>query len=432
MASRQISIQADSPKLYAWTPANVDSRQHDLQTREFERPRIPPDQHDRRIYIVGAGNIGRLFAMCLAKLEDRPPITLIVHRTELLQEWVTSPGIELVRYGISERTIEFDIEYWTEKAPLHGPVREAASGKQVANLIVATKASAALNQVDCLRPYLDESSTVAFAQNGMCKLWPPLGDAYVNDRFPSGKVPSWLACVITHGVTSLGPFKSLHASPAGVMVGSVSNKFSSSAPSSSEYLATQLCRAPGLGAKHIPSRQLWIAQLEKLAVNVVINPLTAVLRCKNGEIFIDRGDDLPKVIELLLSEASQVFQALLEHPDSEAVIKGTAEETQHDNAGLAKSRAQLTERFSVDNLKSMVYDVGEKVAQNRSSMLQDIVAGKTTEIYDLNGWLVDTAEFLSTKGISLPVNQAVIDMVVGMEKLERVELCERLLSKRRD
>jgi 2-dehydropantoate 2-reductase len=45
----------------------------------------------------------------------------------------------------------------------------------------------------------------------------------------------------------------------------------------------------------------------------------------------------------------------------------------------------------------MLHDVGFKVRHNTSSMLQDVLAGKKTEIRDFNGWLVDTASWLDER-----------------------------------
>ncbi|KAI0480272.1 ketopantoate reductase PanE/ApbA C terminal-domain-containing protein [Xylariaceae sp. FL0804] len=400
----------------------------------LEESKQPADER-RRIYILGVGNIGRLYAMCLAKNTPRPPITLVVHRRALLEHWVSRPGIELTRHdGRVEKTADpFDVEWWTDARPDHGPVAEpaGAGGRIIANLIVATKAADALPQVDRLRRYLDGGSAVAFTQNGMCPLWPPLGDAYVRARFTSTSTstsdtaaeeeekgggdggggttlgaPGWMACVNTHGVTSSQqggrPFASTHASPGGALVGPVllpapdggSSRGAAGETAQMRYLAGQIADAPGLAARRVSRRELWLAQLEKLVVNAVINPLTAVLRCRNGELFLDRDDrdSLAGVIDALLDEASRTLTALIRDPSSGEIL---AEET--PGGGDSRGRASAAdlqhalERFSFERLRRMVLDVGVKVADNTSSMLQDIRAGKQTEIGDFNGWLVETA-----------------------------------------
>ncbi|KAI0910321.1 ketoisovalerate reductase [Ustulina deusta] len=433
---RIIEDDTKPPKLYAWTPKNLptgsEAGSKSTQCLQTGTDGRGDGDERRRIYILGVGNIGRLYAMCLSKLVNGPPITLVVHRKELLERWVVDPGIELTRYGQAHRSAAFDIEWWTDVAPCRGPVAEVAAGRTIRNLIVATKASDAMPQVDRVRRYLGGGSTVAFAQNGMCKLWPPVGDAYVRARFPDRTSPSWIACVTTHGVTSQGPFKSIHAAPANALVGPVmASGVDGVGEEQMGYLMRRIAEAPDLDARKVSRRELWVAQLEKLVVNAVINPLTAVLRCKNGELFVARDDAMPAVIDRLLSEASEILGALISDSKSDEILLS---ESANNGAisgnstaeSLRVSRDQLLERFSFDQLRAMVLNVGAKVGANTSSMLQDVQAGKSTEIDDFNGWLVDTARLLG-KGLRLPTHEKLVMLVKDQATLTRGELCARLL-----
>ncbi|KAI0541477.1 ketoisovalerate reductase [Xylaria digitata] len=430
---RMIETDTEPPKLYAWTPKNLLAG-GGTEPRSSQRSHTGPrtngldDDERRRIYILGVGNLGRLYAMCLSKHVDRPPITLVVHRKELLELWAANPGIELTRHGQVYRNADFDIEWWTDTAPGGNDIVEVAAGRNIGNLIVATKASDAMPQVDKVRRYLGSNSTVAFVQNGMCKLWPPIGDVYVRARFTDG--PSWIACVTTHGVTSEGPFKSTHAAPANALVGTVmSNGVGGEQVG---YLKRMIADAPDLDAQGVSRKQLWIAQLEKLVVNAVINPLTAVLRCKNGEIFTARDDAIPAIIDRLLYEASETLCALVLSSESDEllVIESASKGATSNHLlgeSLGASREQLLPRFSFPRLRSMVLDVGAKVSANTSSMLQDVRADKPTEIDDFNGWLVDTARLLD-QGLQLPTHEKLIALVKVKAMLTRDELCAELLE----
>ncbi|OTA66813.1 6-phosphogluconate dehydrogenase C-terminal domain-like protein [Hypoxylon sp. EC38] len=424
---RVLEDRTEPPRLFAWSLENLPKDASSVGTSSDVRRPSNEDDERRRIYVLGVGNIGRLYASFLAKSNPRPPITLVVHRRDLLELWREQPGIELVRNGKPERNADFDIEWWTETKPSQGSLREPAGGARIRNLIVATKAGDALPQVDRLRRYLSSESTVAFTQNGMCKLWPPLGEAYVSARFPGGKGPKWLACVTTHGVTSLGPFRSVHASPANVSIGTVMSGDRDTG-SGSDYLAEQIVGAPDLAAHRVPTRELWVAQLEKLVVNAVINPLTAVLRCKNGEIFAEGDDGLADVVDLLLEEASRTLKALVRHPSSNAMLRneGIASGSTTEES-LREVQEELIERFSFERLKVMVYGVGAKVAENTSSMLQDVRAGKKTEIEDFNGWLVETARYLGDEH-GLPAHEKLISLVVEGKSLTRRELSKHFLG----
>ncbi|OHE94620.1 hypothetical protein CORC01_10148 [Colletotrichum orchidophilum] len=395
------SLEKESPKLYAWGLSNLED-QHVVSNPSASRRdgSISRQQHcspRQRIYILGVGNLGILFASSLASLSNPPPITLVVHRKDLLESWRQQPGIEITRGDFTHKHLDFDVELWSEEEPPIGPTREVADGQGIPNLIVTTKASQALPQIDRARRYLNDLSTVAFAQNGMCKLWPPHGDTYITSRYldASASHPNWLACVTTHGVTSLGQFKSLHTSEADLKVGLV---FPNSFADSASYLLNLFSQSPHLNGHVVERDELWILQLEKLVVNSVINPLTAILRCKNGDLFTKKDGVIAKLIDSLLMEASNVLQALIKDRSTESILQIVPSMTSPTEDEMTRKygrqRRDLLDRFSEERLKDMLYSVGHKVRDNTSSMLQDVRAGKPTEVNEFNGWLVEMAAYL--------------------------------------
>lgn len=403
-----LSDKRSPPKLFAWTPDNLGPN--------IKSSLVNSHDPEGRIYILGIGNMGRLFASYLAKCENPPPITLVVHRKELLSQWERGDGIEFTRSDMVEKNKNFGIEWWTDTAPEHGPVREVANSDKVQNLIIATKASLALTEADRLRRYLNERSTVAFAQNGMSKLWPPHGPAYASHRYPAGLAPNFLALITTHGIISQAPFKSIHASYADVAAGPV--LLNQHYPQGADYLLSKVATAPYLEGRSVPRADLWVLQLEKLVVNSTINPLTAILRCHNGVLF--SGDEtLSRVMDRLLDESSNVLRAIVNHESSAEIINSCP--------NPSSLRQQLTERFAQPRLRAMLHGVGAKVKENASSMLQDVWAGKQTEIRDFNGWLVDMAAFLDA-GIDVSLHQGLIDLVESGTVLSAEELGMRFLN----
>ncbi|KAL0931066.1 putative 2-dehydropantoate 2-reductase [Colletotrichum truncatum] len=394
-----LNIKSSAPKLYAWNPSDVEP--HAAPTDHINHSQVNykegSDSRDdlcRRIYILGIGNLGILFASALATLPNPPPVTLVFHKKELLLSWKHEPGIEIKRDSTISKYSNLDVELWSEEPPVGRQSREVANGESIRNLIVTTKASQALPEVDRVRRYLDSNSTVAFAQNGMCKMWPPHGTTYNTARYSqdqSSSHPNWLACVTTHGVTSLGRFKSEHASEADIKVGPV--LLNSESHTCVSYLSKLLVRAPHLKGTAVARNDLWILQLEKLVVNSIINPLTAVLRCKNGQLFVEKDGPTAQLMDSLLTEASAVLQAVINDSSADSILQTPSnEETTSNEKQVA--RRDLLERFSQPRLKKMLYEVGYKVRENTSSMLQDVRAGKQTEIDEFNGWLVDMAAYL--------------------------------------
>ncbi len=84
------------------------------------------------------------------------------------------------------------------------------------------------------------------------------------------------------------------------------------------------------------------------------------------------------------------------------------------------SHEALLTRFSPPRLKEMVLRVGEKIKDNISSMLQDVRAGKQTEISEINGWLVDTAEYLG--GLDVTSHQTIVALVQGGVVVDEADL----------
>lgn len=423
-----LADQGPPPKLFAWTPENLDpGANHNSPASAAHGG----NKLEQRIFILGVGNIGKLYASYIAKQPNPPPITLVVHRKELLSQWVQGDGVELTRDNVVIKNKDFNIEWWTQTAPDLGPVREVADGEKLRNLLISTKASAAMPEADRLRKYLDCQSTVAFAQNGMSKLWPPHGQAYIAGRYQAGSEPSFLACIVHHGVLSTGPFKSIHTAPADASIGPV--LLNPQPPPSVEFLTRQITNAPFLNSKSVSAGELWLLQLQKLVMNAVINPLTALLRCKNGELFDvgDQDNPLGPVLDKLLAETSAVLQALVKHESSADILASYANQNQPSKSDdpaeeTRKLRDELVERFSLPNLKTKLYTYGIKVGENRSSMLQDVAAGKPTEIRDFNGWIVDMAAFLDS-GLDVSTHRALVELVEGNSILDKTELAKRLL-----
>jgi 2-dehydropantoate 2-reductase len=118
----------------------------------------------------------------------------------------------------------------------------------------------------------------------------------------------------------------------------------------------------------------------KLVINAAINPLTAILRVPNGELL-----ERPSTRELLAEaalEAAKVVEALgIKLPYADPV--------------------------------TAVEDVARKTATNLSSMLQDVLGGRTTEIEAISGAIVQHGE---KSGIATPVNRVVWQLVRSMDK----------------
>jgi 2-dehydropantoate 2-reductase len=112
----------------------------------------------------------------------------------------------------------------------------------------------------------------------------------------------------------------------------------------------------------------------KLAVNAAINPLSAILGLPNGELL-----RLPGARAQLIAAAAEV--------------------------GVVAQAAGIA--LPVDPV-ARALQVAEATAPNRSSMLQDVEAGRRTEIEAITGAVVARAEAL---GVPVPVNRELLAQV---------------------
>ena len=137
----------------------------------------------------------------------------------------------------------------------------------------------------------------------------------------------------------------------------------------------QLFQGAGMLAERVDPEQLDGLLWGKLVVNCAINPLTALLRIRNGE--------------------------LLDRPDTQVLMEQAAREC----AAVAGARG-ITLPFPDPVEKAR--EVARQTAANRSSMLQDLMRGAPTECDAINGAVVRWGEHL---GVPTPVNETLYRLV---------------------
>jgi 2-dehydropantoate 2-reductase len=361
----------------------------------------------RRIHLLGVGSIGVLIAHSLAGIPNPPPMTLLVHRPEHLQTWRDrGEKINLVVHGVPEERGDFDMELVGSEAVGSQPYSEAEPVSEngdekdgvIYNLIVTVKSHLTVAALKPVAHRLKRESTILFVQNGMGAV-----DEVNEKLFPDLETrPSYMQGVISHGVYVTEKFSAVHAGLGTIALGSLrrepfkpgsTDKPASepeSLPPTSKYLMNTVVRTPALAAVAFPYADLLQLQLEKLAVNCVLNPLTGVLDCRNGEILYNFN--LSRVFRLLLAEISLVIRSL---PELQGV-------------------PNVRMRFSPERLETLVVGVTAKTAKNFSSMLQDVRAGTITEVEYINGYIVRRGEEL---GIKCALNYMLLHMVVGKQRI---------------
>ncbi|MEM0352909.1 MAG: 2-dehydropantoate 2-reductase, partial [Archaeoglobaceae archaeon] len=121
----------------------------------------------------------------------------------------------------------------------------------------------------------------------------------------------------------------------------------------------------------------------KAIVNSVINPLTAICRVSNG--FVVENENLRKIAERVAKEGEMLMR-------------------------------KLGYEF---NAFDEVLKVAKMTAKNKSSMLQDVLRGKRTEVDFINGAIVEKCKEM---GVDCIYNEILWKIVKGIE--DGIALCD--------
>ncbi|MDI6774158.1 MAG: 2-dehydropantoate 2-reductase [Verrucomicrobiota bacterium] len=243
-------------------------------------------------------------------------------------------------------------------------VSDAARIKRADHVFLCVKSYDTAAAVRHARLLVGPDTTLCSFQNG-------LGNAEIITRAVR---PGCAVCASTaHGATTIAPGHVVHAGAGVTMLAPCRG----TAASRAEELAALLRRA-GLHVRLTGDARslIW----SKLIINAAINPVTAIAGVANG--------------------------AVLQRPDLRSLSARAAIEAER----VARARGvTLLFRDAVAEVEA----VCRRTRDNLSSMLQDILRGKRTEIDAINGAIVAEAR---QSGIPAPVNIRLVESVKTKER----------------
>lgn len=375
----------------------------------------------------------------LRDLPDPPPVTLMLHTRKLWRQWhdspreitVTTKGIAVARTGFDVELAEAgfskhrtsvtkdefnDHDFWRndglemephQRAEMRSNMEgagaedegrvphEGVSNEMIDHLVVSLKVPNTVPALRDIRHRLGPNSCIMFLQNGMGVV-----DHVNAEIFPDPETrPSYLVGVISHGAFTTGFMGATHAGLGSIAIGVPTRPASSNKaeiPSmdtvspASRFLLRTLCRSPVLAAVGNSPTEIFQAQLEKLAVNAVINPITALLDARNGAL--NHNFAITRASRLLLAEISLVIRSMPE----------------------VKHLPNIGTRFSAERLETLVVGVSHQTRYNLSSMLADVRRGGKTEIEYINGYIIRRGEEL---GITCYMNYLLVQLVKGKQTM---------------
>lgn len=398
---------------------------------------------------LGVGSIGALVSHHLRLSNPSASISLITKRatafgsTRLYPHGKPGkplPTIQVEREGTISTSSNYEVEVWHNgeaerrlfsralpdiKTPID--LADMPNG-DIRSLIVCLKTTDTIDALSILRPRISPSSVITLIQNGM-----GVFDELCQEVWPDPAVrPNFILGTTTHGAKMKpGPGKSIqHATKPGsgdikfgivpdprnevnferwlwgAQVGTLpilsppsSPTFPLSPPPPAsidmdpmrhtlEALLSMSQLSPGL----LPMPHLHHQLLLKLAINSVINPLTAVVgggAIPNGALF----GTVPahRLIHQLAQETADTISAYL-----------------HSLNAPHAPPPDVARLFNRDSLIKRILAVVRSTAENISSMATDVSHGKVTEIRHINGYLIDLGR---RYGVSMPKHRMIYDMV---------------------
>ena len=227
------------------------------------------------------------------------------------------------------------------------------------SILLPVKAYAVVDAVKQLLPLLTDNAQLVLSHNGM---------GTIEQVLPLLKPEQGLWFLSTsHGAFKPDDVTLIHSGQGQSVLGALNQ--GAFAQQHHVEQAMQVALGP-----LVVMADIWPALWQKLAVNAVINPLTALHQCKNGEL---SNSKYASVIELLIEEFVLV----------------------------AKASGQ---DFSHDSIQSRVTQVIRQTADNYSSMQQDFAKGRQSELEYITGFLIGQAE---QHQLQLPAHQALYQLL---------------------
>ncbi|MGE6227459.1 ketopantoate reductase family protein [Paenibacillus chitinolyticus] len=316
------------------------------------------------VEVVGGGSLGLLFAAKLAATGCR---VNLVTRSREQAEAVNKKGIRVE--GWTELTAEVPALAFSDAVS----GLNSADRSEAKFILLAVKQTAFTKELaSYLISSMEKGAGLVSLQNGIGH-W---------EKLDSEKArPFMIQAVTTEGARRLSQSEVAHTGRGWTRIGHIHAKetepYIEKAPQKNLKTVQDCLKQAGFDvfvSKSI-ERHIW----SKLLINAVINPLTALLRVPNGK--------LPETSDSLL-----LMRKLFE-----------------EGKDLA-----LTQHVTVEeSLWDEILEVCRKTAVNRSSMLQDIAAGRTTEIEAITGGLLGKAE---RAGMSMPTHETVYRLIKAAEQ----------------
>ncbi len=290
----------------------------------------------QKIFVLGAGAIGSSYGALLSRKND---VTLIGRKSHV--EAINTNGLEIS--GDTQERFFVKAETKIKKIPSH------------ALILLTTKAHDSAKALTSIKKLLKSDTVILILQNGLGNK--ELAKGIVGDEIEILRGLAMMGAEFSEPgkITFWNGETVLEQTETGMRIAELFNE---------SGLKTRVSNGF--------EDELW----NKLVVNCVVNPLTAILRVRDNEIVVDA---LKEVRHGIIKECIEVGRA-------EGIV------------------------FEPDLKES----IDRKILQytNFSSMCQDLIKGKRTEIDFLNGKIVELGR---KHHIQTPINETLVSLIKSLE-----------------
>lgn len=325
-----------------------------------------------KIGIIGAGSIGSLFGGYLATIEsDVYELEVIFFGLKDHVDAVNQSGLKIYK-DQEVRKIDTIKGYENEKEIEDR--FEKDSSFRFDFLLLTTKAYDIEKAITQYKKIIDMSKRLVILQNGIGN------EDIVGTHIAKSKI---IRAITTNGALLKEPGQLYHTGTGITKIGAAFLAEINHHPKELEEMNSDLVILKELleavGFETVITEEIIEETWEKVFVNIGINAFGALTNLKNGELLQFNG------IKDLMNEAI-----------NEAVWVA-----QKKNINL-----------SMRDYTALTFNVAKKTAENKNSMLQDIINGNPTEIDFINGRVVAYAEELN---IEVPINKLLTHLIKGLE-----------------
>lgn len=376
-------------------------------------------------HVLGLGPVGCLLAHNLRRILPSAHDISLILKTRLASP--EKPSIKVDSFGATTTSNGFLSEEFQDCQQQEG--NRAQDLKQIQSLFVALKAPKTVTALQSLKCRLSANSTIVLMQNGMGLYEELIRHVFRN---PSQR-PHFILASNTNGAFAIKPFHIVHAGLGsidfGIVPDSKGREFEAgfgndSIPHSQRRLRLSDITSAGDvdSARYISLRdtvaalllleplstswktyaELQLIMRRKLVVNAVVNPLTAIMGCRNGQLAqLPPGSN---IMHKICWESSVVFAAEMRRESTLWLEDMQSRGVDTKDVTVPS----LPKSLSPDCLVEEVIRVAQLTKNNVSSMLQDVRLGKKTEIDYINGYLIKLGREL---GVQTPYNSALFDLI---------------------